>query len=61
MKYYEYEEWLDSNYLTTYYTDEELDDLYNDCMKMISFLKLTKNPDGNEVNDSFNAEDYKID
>ena len=40
------EEWLDSNYLTADYTDEELDDLYKICMKMMSFLKLTKNPGG---------------
>ena len=29
MKNYEYEEWLDSNYLAADYTDEELNDLYD--------------------------------
>ena len=28
MKNDEYEDWLDSNYLTAYYTEEELEDLY---------------------------------
>ena len=28
MKDYEYEDWLDSNYLTADYTEEELEDLY---------------------------------
>ena len=37
MKNYEYEEWLDSNYLTADYTEEELDDLYKICMKNKSF------------------------
>ena len=37
MKNYEYEEWLDSNYLTADYTDEELDDLYDICKKSSNF------------------------
>lgn len=32
-KNYEYEEWLESNYLTADYTEDELDDLYKICMK----------------------------
>lgn len=36
MKNYEYEEWLDSNYLTDY-TDEELQDLYKIFMKNDDF------------------------
>ena len=38
MKNYEYEDWLDSNYLTADYTDEELDELYKICMKIKSFV-----------------------
>ena len=37
MKNYEYEEWLDSNYLTVHYMEEELDELYKICMKNNSF------------------------
>ena len=37
MKNYEYEEWLESNYLTADYTEEELDDLYEMCKKNDSF------------------------
>ena len=37
MKNYEFEEWLDSNYLTADYTDEELDDLYKICLKNDDF------------------------
>lgn len=37
MKNYEYEDWLDENYLTSDYTDEELDDLYKICMKNDDF------------------------
>ena len=31
MKNYEYEEWLESNYLTADYTDDEIKDLYEIC------------------------------
>ena len=31
--YTDYNDWLNSNYLTSDFTDEELDDLYNICMK----------------------------
>ena len=37
MKNYEYEEWLDENYLTADYTDEELEDLYKICIKNDDF------------------------
>lgn len=37
MKNYEYEDWLESNYLSADYTDEELDELYDMCMKNDSF------------------------
>ena len=37
MKNYEYEDWLESNYLTADYTEEELDDLYEMCKKNDSF------------------------
>ena len=37
MKNYEYEEWLDSNYLTADYTDEELDELYKIYIKNDNF------------------------
>ena len=37
MKNYEYEDWLDSNYLSTDFTDEELDDLYKICLKNNDF------------------------
>ena len=33
MKNYEYENWLESNYLSSDFTDEEIDDLYKICMK----------------------------
>ena len=36
--YIEYNEWLDENYLSAQYpTDEELNDLYEMCMKNDSF------------------------
>ena len=37
MKNYEYEEWLESNYLTADYTEYELDDLYDICKKSSNF------------------------
>ena len=37
MKNYEYENWLESNYLSSDFTDEEIDDLYKICMKNDSF------------------------
>lgn len=37
MKNYEYEEWLESNYLTADYTDDEINDLYEMCKKNKSF------------------------
>ena len=37
MKNYEYEEWLDSTYLTADYTDDEIKDLYEMCMKNDDF------------------------
>ena len=33
MKNYEYENWLESNYLSSDFTDDELDELYKICMK----------------------------
>ena len=33
MKNYEYENWLESNYLSSDFTDDELDDLYKICNK----------------------------
>ena len=42
MKNYEYENWLESNYLSSDFTDEELDDLYKICNKNChSYLKQT--------------------
>ena len=35
--YTDYNDWIESNYLTSDFTDEELDDLYNICMKNDSF------------------------
>lgn len=37
MKNYEYEDWLDSFYLTADYTDDEFKELYEICMKNKSF------------------------
>ena len=37
MKNYEYENWLESNYLSSDFTDDELDDLYKICKKNDSF------------------------
>ena len=31
--YTDYNDWIESNYLTSDYTDEELDELYKICMK----------------------------
>ena len=33
MKNYEYEDWLEENYLSADYTDEEIKDLYEMCKK----------------------------
>ena len=35
--YTDYNDWIESNYLTSDYTDEELNDLYEMCMKNDSF------------------------
>ena len=35
--YTDYNDWLDSNYLSSDYTDEEINDLYEMCMKNDSF------------------------
>ena len=35
--YTDYNDWLDSNYLSSDYTDEEIDDLYEMCTKNKSF------------------------
>ena len=35
--YTDYNDWLDSNYLSSDFTDEEIDDLYKICMKNDSF------------------------
>ena len=35
--YTDYNDWLDSNYLSSDYTDEEINDLYEMCMKNKSF------------------------
>ena len=37
MKNYEYETWLESNYLSSDFTDEEINDLYEMCKKNKSF------------------------
>lgn len=38
MKNYEYENWMESNYLTADYpTDEEINDLYDMCKKSSNF------------------------
>ena len=37
MKNYEYENWLESNYLSSDYTDEKLNDLYKMYKKNDSF------------------------
>ena len=37
MKNYEYEDWLESNYLSSDFTDEELEDLYKICMENDDF------------------------
>ena len=37
MKNYEYENWLESNYLSSDFTDEEINDLYEMCTKNKSF------------------------
>ena len=37
MKNYEYENWLESNYLSSDFTDDEFDDLYKICMKNDDF------------------------
>ena len=37
MKNYEYENWLESNYLSSDFTDEEIKDLYEMCKKNKSF------------------------
>ena len=36
-KYTDYNDWLDSNYLSSDYTDEEINDLYEMCKKNKSF------------------------
>ena len=35
--YTDYNDWLNSNYLSSDFTDEEIDDLYKICMKNDSF------------------------
>ena len=35
--YTDYNDWLDSNYLSSDFTDEEINDLYEMCMKNDSF------------------------
>ena len=35
--YTDYNDWLDENYLSADYTDEELEDLYKICIKNKSF------------------------
>ena len=35
--YTDYNDWLDSNYLSSDYTDEEINELYEMCMKNDSF------------------------
>ena len=36
-KYTDYNDWIESNYLTSDYTDEEINDLYEMCKKNKSF------------------------